>query len=105
MTTWLRSVPRDEPTPERPAPDPLLEQASALGFELVSYRTETEQTVWEWRQGDGPRPQFVTERVARRWMSEWLARQPDLGPPAPLDRRRRARGEQHDNPGTVADTA
>jgi hypothetical protein len=105
MTTRLRSVPDDEPTPERPAPDSLLERAAELGFELVSFPTATEQTVWEWRQGDGPRPQFVTERVARHWMSEWLASHPDPVRPEPLDQRRRARNEQHDAPRTVADTA
>jgi hypothetical protein len=105
MTTRLRSVPDDEPKPETAAPDPLLERAAGLGFELVCYRTATEQTIWEWRQGDGPRPQFVTERVARHWMSEWLARQPDLGRPEPLDQRRRARNDQHGAPRTVADTA
>jgi hypothetical protein len=105
MTTRLRSVPKDGPHPERPLSDTLLERAAELGFELVCYRTETEQTVWEWRQGDGPRPQFVTERVARQWMSQWLARQPDLGRPEPLEGRRRPRVAQQDAPGSVADSA
>ncbi len=71
--------------------DALLEEADRLGFELVSYHTESDQTLWEWRQGDGPRPQFVTERVARQWMAEWLARQPAVAWPQPLDDRRRDR--------------
>ncbi len=72
-------------------PDTLLLEAARLGFDLVSYQTDSDQTVWEWRQGDGPRPQFVTERVAREWMSEWLARQPAAVEPEPIERRRRAR--------------
>jgi hypothetical protein len=75
-----------------PSEDTLLAAAAALGFELVSYQSETDQTVWEWRQGEGPRPQFVTERVARQWMKEWLARQPEVVQPQPLDERRRDRG-------------
>jgi len=67
--------------------DPLLERAAKLGFDLVSYQTESDQTVWEWRQGDGPRPQFVTERVARQWMAEWLSHQPELVEPQPLQER------------------
>jgi len=54
--------------------DVLLERAARFGFFLESFRTESGQTVWEWRQGDGPRPQFVTERVARQWMSDWFER-------------------------------
>jgi hypothetical protein len=54
--------------------DPLLDEAARLGFALVDYVTPSGQTVWEWRCGDGPRPQFVTERVARQWMSEWIDR-------------------------------
>jgi hypothetical protein len=98
MQQRLQCVLGSEPTatvespPEPDAqPDVLLEEAAQLGFELVSYQTESDQTVWEWRQGDGPRPQFVAERVARQWMAEWLARQPDLVQPEPLEDRRRSR--------------
>jgi hypothetical protein len=75
-----------------PSEDTLLATAAALGFDLISYQSETDQTVWEWRHGDGPRPQFVTERVAREWMTDWLARQPEVAQPQPLDERRRERG-------------
>ena len=87
--------------------DGLLEEAGRLGFDLVSYQTETDQTVWEWRQGDGPRPQFVTERVARQWMSEWLSRQPAVVQPEPLDDRRRDRGREDkaDRVSPVAESA
>jgi hypothetical protein len=54
--------------------DPLLATAHAHGFDLVEYVTSTGQTVWEWRRGDEPRPQFASARVARQWMSEWLDR-------------------------------
>jgi len=56
--------------------DLLMERAASAGFELVSRTTETEQVVWEWRRGDEPRPQFVSERVARRWMHDWLEQLP-----------------------------
>jgi hypothetical protein len=52
----------------------LIEQAAQLGFSLDRRTADTGQTVWEWRRGDEPRPQFVTERVAIHWMSEWLDR-------------------------------
>jgi len=54
--------------------DDLLARAGASGFVLACYETPNGQTVWEWRRGDEPRPQFATERVARQWMSEWLDR-------------------------------
>jgi hypothetical protein len=58
-----------------PADDPLVERAAELGFEFATLETDTGQTVWEWRHRDGgPRPQFITERVARRWMTEWIKR-------------------------------
>ena len=60
--------------------DSLLERAADLGFVLVSFVTPSGQAVWEWRRGDEPRPQFVTERVARRWMSQWLTNSQDLRP-------------------------
>jgi hypothetical protein len=87
--------------------DRLLEEAGRLGFELVSYQTATDQTVWEWRQGDGPRPQFVTERVARQWMAEWLAHQPPVVQPEPLDERRRDRQRDGvvEHVGPVAESA
>ena len=53
-------------------PDPLIERARQAGFELATRDTDTGQAVWEWRRGDEPRPQFVTERVARHWMFRWL---------------------------------
>jgi hypothetical protein len=53
--------------------DSLLEQAAAAGFELATRVTDTGQVIWEWRNGLGPRPQFVSERVARHWMYDWLA--------------------------------
>jgi hypothetical protein len=87
------------------ADDKLLEQAATLGFELVSYQSETDQTVWEWRQGDGPRPQFVTERVARQWMAEWLARQPEVAQPQPLAERRRDRSDDTGSVPHVAESA
>ena len=54
--------------------DLLLERAARSGFVLVNYLTTSGQAVWEWRRGDEPRPQFVTDRVAREWMREWLDR-------------------------------
>ena len=50
----------------------LIERAAELGFSLDRRTADTGQIVWEWRRGDEPRPQFVTERVAIHWMSEWL---------------------------------
>jgi hypothetical protein len=52
----------------------VLRDAAAAGFSLVQYETTTGQVVWEWQRGDEPRPQFVTERVALHWMTDWLAR-------------------------------
>jgi len=52
--------------------DPPIWRARAAGFDLVTRTTDTGQTVWEWQRGDEPRPQFVTERVARHWMFRWL---------------------------------
>ena len=52
--------------------DDLLERAALAGFELVTRTTDTGQRVWEWHRGFEPRPQFVTERVARYWMLKWL---------------------------------
>jgi hypothetical protein len=109
MDPRLRCVSRTETNEtdaaSPPSEDTLLETAAALGFELVSYRSETDQTVWEWRHGDGPRPQFVTERVAREWMADWLARQPEVAQPQPLDERRRERGENGGAVPHVAESA
>lgn len=103
MKKVVQSVPGAEPADEDTVQvlDVLLEEAGRLGFALVSYQTEIDQTVWEWRQGDGPRPQFVTERVARQWMAEWLARQPAVARPQPLDDRRRDRDRDLDRDGTA----
>ena len=73
MEKRLRSViGADVRTPG--APDDLIQRAALLGFTLANFESETGQLVWEWRQGDGPRPQFATERVARQWMAEWIER-------------------------------
>lgn len=101
----LRSVGGSETADGVPVFDALLDEAARLGFDLVSYQTESDQTVWEWRQGDGPRPQFLTQRVARQWMTEWLARQPDVAEPEPLDERRRARDVQSTRVTSVAESA
>jgi len=55
------------------ANDSVVARAARAGFSLRSRTTDTGQTVWEWHRGDEPRPKFVTARVARHWMSEWLA--------------------------------
>lgn len=52
--------------------DSLLGEAAAAGFQLVEYRTDTGQSVWEWRRADEPRPQFVTRRVALYWIAQYL---------------------------------
>jgi hypothetical protein len=54
--------------------DLLEARAARAGFELVNRVTDAGLVVWEWRRGDEPRPQFVTERVARHWMFQLLAR-------------------------------
>lgn len=56
--------------------DPLMERAAAAGFQLVTTESDCGQVVWEWRRGLGPRPQFVSERVARYWMFKWLEQGP-----------------------------
>jgi hypothetical protein len=53
----------------------VIADAAAAGFELVQYDTDTGQTVWEWRRGLEPRPQFVTRRIAIHWMTELLPRE------------------------------
>jgi hypothetical protein len=59
--------------------DPLIERAARAGWELVTRVTDTGQVVWEWRNGLAPRPQFLSERIARYWMYDWLA-QPENRP-------------------------
>jgi hypothetical protein len=54
--------------------DALIVAAARDGFSLVRYDTPAGQTIWEWRRGAEPRPQFVTRRVALFWMEEWLGR-------------------------------
>ena len=54
----------------------VLEAAAGEGFELVHVETPEGFTIWEWRRGSEPRPQFVTRRVALIWMREFLGRQP-----------------------------
>ena len=56
-----------------PHAEPVLIDARALGFELVTYESDAGQLIHEWRRGDEPRPQFVTRRVALQWMQEFLA--------------------------------
>jgi hypothetical protein len=55
-----------------PGEESLLAEAASAGFRLVEYRTDTGQSVWEWRRGDEPRPQFVTRRVALYWIAQYL---------------------------------
>jgi hypothetical protein len=52
----------------------VLAHAVDAGFRLVRHTTDTGSTVWEWRRGDEPRPQFVSRHVALHWMAEFLAR-------------------------------
>ena len=68
--------------------DNLLDVAARLGFVLVNYPTPHGQMIWEWRNGDGPRPQFVTERVARDWMAEWIERTTPARPDVVAEARR-----------------
>ena len=62
-------------------PDPVIDRdmvvygAHEIGFEFAKFSTASGQTVWEWRRGNEPRPQFATERVAIQWMVEWLERE------------------------------
>jgi hypothetical protein len=53
----------------------LLAWAADAGYRLVQCETDTGQLIWEWRHGDGSRPQFVARRVAIDWMTEPLARE------------------------------
>ncbi|MGO9873602.1 MAG: hypothetical protein ACLPVY_07355 [Acidimicrobiia bacterium] len=56
--------------------DTLMKRAALAGFQLIASETDTGQVVWEWCRGGEPRPQFVSERVARHWMFKWLEHQP-----------------------------
>jgi hypothetical protein len=49
--------------------------ATREGFELVVFESPEGATIWEWRRGSEPRPQFVTRRVALLWMQELLGRE------------------------------
>jgi hypothetical protein len=53
----------------------VVEAAARHGFELVELETAEGITIWEWRRGSEPRPQFVTRRVALVWMQELLSRE------------------------------
>jgi hypothetical protein len=48
--------------------------AADEGFRLVQSETAMGASVWEWRRGSEPRPQFSTRRVAVHWMQEFLTR-------------------------------
>jgi hypothetical protein len=52
----------------------VIEAAAREGFELVEFESAEGATIWEWRRGSAPRPQFVTRRVAIVWMEELLQR-------------------------------
>ena len=56
-----------------PRDESVLAHARELGFELATYESDAGQTIFEWRRGDEPRPQFVTRRVALLWMDEFLS--------------------------------
>jgi hypothetical protein len=57
----------------------VLAWAAEAGYRLVQYETDTGQLIWGWRHGDGPRPQFVTRRIAIHWITQLLER--DHGAP------------------------
>jgi hypothetical protein len=44
----------------------MLARANHASFELVTRETDAGQQVWAWERGSEPRPQFVSNRVARR---------------------------------------
>jgi hypothetical protein len=52
----------------------VLTRAADAGFHLEQCETDTGQLVWAWQRGNGPRPQFVTRRVAIDWMAKFLTR-------------------------------
>ena len=61
-----------------PGEDMVIAGAAAVGFALVEHEGDNGQLLWEWRHGDEPAPQFVSRRVAMRWMREWLERRSAL---------------------------
>ena len=52
----------------------VIDAAARAGFQLVHFESPEGATIWEWRRGSEPRPQFVTRRVALTWMHELLNR-------------------------------
>jgi hypothetical protein len=52
----------------------LLARALDAGYRLIQRELATGVLVWEWEQGDAPRPQFASRHVALHWMSEVLER-------------------------------
>ena len=50
----------------------LLARALDAGYRLMQRELATGVLVWEWEQGDAPRPQFASRHVALHWMSEVL---------------------------------
>ena len=52
--------------------DVIIARAAEQGLRLSSHETEHGQLVWEWRRGTEPRPQFLSRRVALRWMRDRL---------------------------------
>jgi hypothetical protein len=56
-------------------PEVVMAAAAEAGFELAQFETADGITIWEWRRGSEPRPQFVTRRVALVWMQELLSRE------------------------------
>jgi hypothetical protein len=52
----------------------LLARALDAGFQLIQRELATGVLVWEWEQGDAPRPQFASRHVALHWMREVLGR-------------------------------
>ncbi|MET0629203.1 MAG: hypothetical protein ABW033_12175 [Acidimicrobiia bacterium] len=56
----------------------VIARAADAGFRLAQYETDQGHSVWEWRHGSDPRPQFVTRRVAVHWMAEFLERDAGL---------------------------
>ena len=52
----------------------LLARALDAGYRLLQRELATGALVWEWEQGDAPRPQFASRHVALHWMCEVLER-------------------------------
>jgi hypothetical protein len=68
------------PITDEPHDELLIVRAADEGFSLVQHETENGQIVFAWRRGTEPRPQFVSRRVALRWMHDWLGMQHDPTP-------------------------